>query len=304
MRPFRFAVQLGPFQDPDALRPYARRVEELGYEELYTADHIGGGAVDPFVPLLIAAEATTRLRVGPLVLNNEFHHPALLARTAASMDQMTGGRLILGMGTGYSQAEHDAIGLTLRPPPSRVGRFAESLEVLRQLLGTGTCSFSGEHHTVEIDDLGPRPVNTMPILIGGNGRRVVGLAGRYASIFQMTGLSFGPDGRPDSGGFPVEKLDIRVRWLADAAGERDGDIERSALVQLAALDDAVPSETEMVTRFRHGADVLAHTPFVLAGSFEQVVDKLERTRERLGISHYVIRDPEGFAPVVAALAGH
>lgn len=74
-KPFRFAVQGGPFRDPDALVAHARHIEQMGYDELYSSDHLGG--VDPFAPLVVAAAATLRLRVGPLVLNNEFHHPAL-----------------------------------------------------------------------------------------------------------------------------------------------------------------------------------------------------------------------------------
>ena len=89
-RPFRFGVQTGPFDDAVALRDFARMVETLGYDELFSFDHIG--AVDPFLPLMVAAEATTRLRFGPLVINNELHNPALLARTAATFDALSNGR--------------------------------------------------------------------------------------------------------------------------------------------------------------------------------------------------------------------
>ena len=89
-RPFRFALQGRNLGDREALVAAARQAESLGYEELFSFDHIG--TVDPFIPLMVAAEATTRLRVGPLVLNNELHHPALLARTAATVDRLTGGR--------------------------------------------------------------------------------------------------------------------------------------------------------------------------------------------------------------------
>ena len=107
-RPFRFAVQAMDLGDRAKVAALARQAEALGYEELYSFDHLG--AVDPFAPLLVAAEATSHLRVRPLVLNNEFHHTVLLARTAATVDRMTGGRLILGIGTGYAKREHDALG--------------------------------------------------------------------------------------------------------------------------------------------------------------------------------------------------
>ncbi|HMC51549.1 MAG TPA: TIGR03621 family F420-dependent LLM class oxidoreductase, partial [Acidimicrobiales bacterium] len=281
----------------------ARQAEALGYEELYSFDHLG--AVDPFAPLLVAAEATSHLRVGPLVLNNEFHHTVLLARTAATVDRMTGGRLILGIGTGYAKREHDAMGLELRSPGPRVERLEESLAVLRSLLGKGSIEMQGRHHQLDIDDLGVRPVQEeVPILVGGHGRRLIQVAARLANIFQFTGLTHGPDGTPQPGGFAVETITERAGWLTEAAGDRNDMIERSVLVQAThlgkGLDDAVDRAAK---RLGAGRDVVTSTPFLLFGSVDQVIDKLQVMRDSLGISHVVIRDPQGFAPVVEALAG-
>jgi probable F420-dependent oxidoreductase len=309
-RPYRFAVQGGPFADVDALVAHARHVEALGYEELFTADHVGwavgstiGTKIDPFVPLVVAARATEHLRVGPLVLNNEFHQPALLARTVATVDRMIGGRLVLGLGTGYAQDEHDAIGSPILPPGPRVTRFGESLEILRSLLDTGSADVDGDHEHVHIGELGIRPVQArVPFLIGGHGRRVVGLAGRYADVFQFTGLTHGERGEPTGDGFAVRALRERSRWLEDAAGDRHADIERSALVQFTHVGGDSPSSADLATRFDLPAEVVAETPFALVGSVDQVVDKIERLRELLGITHFVVRDPDAFAPVVAALS--
>ncbi len=299
-RPFRFSIQGGPWADPVALAEHARRLEALGYDELFTADHLG--MVDPFVPLVVAALATERLRVGPLVLNNELHHPALLARTAASVDAATGGRLVLGLGTGYQESEHDALGMPIRPPGPRVGRFDESLVVLRSLLDENQVDHDGEHLSVRIDDLGVRPSQEhVPFLIGGHGPRVVRTAARRADIYQFTGLTHGEGGRPTAGGFALADVVERAAWLAEAAGERE--IERSVLVQHTAVGDDAPSAPGLADRFQLDVDVLEHTPFVLVGSLAQVVDKLERLREAIGISHVVVRDPDGFAPVVEVLAG-
>src|SRR3954447_11942623 len=117
VKPFRFALQGSNFADRDELIDMAREAESLGYDELYSYDHIG--AVDPFVPLLIAAEATTRLRVGPLVLNNEFHHTALLAGSGASLVRLCGAGVGPEMAAGHTQAENDSIGLLLREPGAR-----------------------------------------------------------------------------------------------------------------------------------------------------------------------------------------
>ena len=299
---FRFAVQGGPFDDPTALGEYARQVEALGYEELYSSDHVG--AIDPFVPLMVAAAATERLRVGPLVLNNELHNPVLLARTAASVDRLTGGRLILGMGTGYDQSEHEAIGSPIRPPGPRVSRLAESLAVIRSLLDQGSCDFDGEHVTARLADLGVRPCQQhVPLLIGGHGRRMVRLAAEHADVFQFTGLVHGEGGKPTGSGFGMTHVSERARWLDEFAGDRGAAIERSALVQVAAIDDHATSVDEVAARVGVDVEELALSPFVLIGSVEQVVDKIETVRERVGITHYVVRDPQGFAPVVAALVG-
>jgi probable F420-dependent oxidoreductase len=302
-RPFRFALQGGPVDDPAALQAHARTAEALGYDEWYSYDHIG--AVDPFIPLVVAALATERLRVGPLVLNNEFHQPALLARTAATVDRSIGGRLVLGWGTGYMQSEHDAIGVELRAPGPRVLRLDESLAVVRSLLDTGAADHDGVHHHVHLDRLGVAPANShVPFLIGGHGRRVVGVAARHADIFQFTGLHHGEGGVPHGGGFAIEHVEQRARWLSELAGGRDGAIERSILVQATHVgDDSTATLDRFAARFEMPVELLAATPFVLVGSVEQIVDELERRRERLGVSHVVVRDAEGFAPVVAALSG-
>lgn len=310
VRPFRFAIQGGPFSDPVALRTHARNVERLGYDELFTADHIGvfgsGSAmhqVDPFLPLVVAAEATTTLRFGPLVLNNEFHVPALLARAACTFDRLSEGRLVLGIGSGYAASEHDAIGRPIRPPGARVSRLAESLAIVRSLLDTGTVDVDGEHESAHFDDVGLRPAQQhVPMLIGGHGRRMVRLAARFADVFQFTGLGHDTGtGAPNTSGFALADVIERSSWLSDAEGDRD--IERSLLVQFTSIGPDAPTGDRLASRFGLDADVVEQTPFSLSGSVEHVVDKLVRLRETLGVSHVVVRDPDGFAPIVAALRG-
>ncbi len=303
-RPFRFAVQGGPFMDRDALAEHAKRVEDLGYEELFTADHLE--TVDPFLPLVVAAEHTSMLRLGPLVLNNVFHHPALLARTAATFDALSEGRLVLGVGAGYMRSEHDATGIALPPAAARVARLAESLAALRELLDTGTCELHGEFHDLAVEAV-VRPVQeSVPLLVGGHGRCLVStVAARFADIFQFTGLTHDPaTGVPGPGGF--RRADVRLRrdWLREAAGARFDGIELSTLVQATEVGDGAPAEREAVAdRLGSDPDLVDDTPFVLVGSVGQVVEKLLDLREDLGVSHVVVRDPVGFAPVVDRLAG-
>jgi probable F420-dependent oxidoreductase len=308
-RSFRFALQARNLADRQAVMAAAVEAEGLGYEEMYSYDHLG--TVDPFIPLIVAAEATSRLRVGPLVLNNELHHPVLLARTVATADRLTGGRMVLGMGTGYAQSEHDAMDILLRPPRSRVDRLEESLRALRSCLDQGSVEASGTYHRLTVVELGVRPIQDhVPILVGGHGRRVIRVAGELADIFQFTGISHRPDGTPDPAGFRLEAIEERARWLTKAEAARaavagrDGVIERSVLVQRTVIGSGAESALDEATQ-ELGLERAAveSTPFLLFGTVEQVVDRLERLRESLGISHVVVRQAAEFAPVVAALAG-
>jgi probable F420-dependent oxidoreductase len=303
-RRFRFAVQpmsseVNILQDRDALRTVAHRAVDAGFDELYVPDHFG--SIDPFPAVMLAADAAPQLRVGTLVLNNEFHHPALLARTAATIDRLTGGRFVLGCGTGYMASEHDSTGIELRAPKERVDRFEESMRALRSLLDDGTYHHDGTHHRLAIDKLGVVPVQSrVPLLIGGHGKRVVQVAGRYADIFQYTGLSHGPGGAIAASGFALDDLRRRADWIEDAAGDRIRAIERSALVQVFEIGNgqAVTRAAELL-----GLDeaTIAETPFALVGTVEQIIDKIERLRAQLGITHYVVRDVDAFAPIIDAL---
>ena len=299
--PFRFGLQMMALGEPSEIAGAAARAQALGYAQLFSYDHIG--TVDPFVPMMVAATAAPAAEVGPLVLNNELHHPVLLARTAATVDRMTDGRLVLGLGTGYAESEHDAIGAPLLPPGPRVRRFGESLAVLRSLLDTGAATFDGEFHHIAVDDLGVRPARDhVPFLIGGHGRQVVELAARHADIFQFTGLVHGEGGAPTPGGFAIDEVRQRARWLDEGAGDRP--LERSVLVQALHLGPGADEVTAgLVERFGATPELLDATPFALIGSLEQVIDKLGRLRDALGVSNVVVRDAEQFAPVVAALAG-
>ena len=188
MKPFRFALQALPRGTRGEWQDVARKAEALGYSTLQTADHVG--VVDPFTPLVSAAAATSTLRVGPLVVNNALHHPVLLARQAATVDLLTDGRLELGLGVGWAQAEHDATGIPLPSPVERVSRFEEALGILIPLLEGRPARSSGTYE-VAVDDLGVRCVQQPrpPILIGGFRKRMLAIAAKYADIVQLTGLA-------------------------------------------------------------------------------------------------------------------
>ncbi len=146
-RPFRFSVQAVGADCRAAWVVLARKAEDLGVDLLVTADHLAG-ALGPLVALATAAEATRRLRVGTMVLNNDFHHPVVLARDVATVDLLSDGRAEVGLGAGHAEPEYESAGIAFDPHASRVDRLGESALVLRRLLDGETVTHRGEHYTL------------------------------------------------------------------------------------------------------------------------------------------------------------
>lgn len=177
-RSFRFGVSLIHPSPAEEWRAKCRRAEELGYDVILVPDHLGMPA--PFPALVAAAEATERPRLGTFVLNAGFWNPALLAREVATTDALTGGRLELGLGAGYVRAEHDTADLPWGSPGERVDHLRRTVEELDRLLG------SGEQQ--------PQPAQKprVPLLIGGNGDRVLRLSAQHADIAAFGGAYADP----------------------------------------------------------------------------------------------------------------
>ena len=157
MRPFRFGIQCRGPADGDGWRALARRVEDLGWSSLTIADHFDD-ALAPVPALMAAADATTTLRVGTMVLANDYRHPVVLAKEAATLDLLTGGRFDLGIGAGWMTTDYEAAGVVLDRPGLRIERLAEALEVLRRLWSDEPCTYAGEHYRVTALDGEPKPV--------------------------------------------------------------------------------------------------------------------------------------------------
>lgn len=169
-------------------------VERLGFESLWRSDHFisnidpGRESLETWVSLAVTAAETTRIRFGPLVCPMSFRHPALLARMAAGVDLLSGGRLTLGLGAGWNQAEHHAFGLFFPPPKERLDRLEEGIEIIRRLLGEGPSFFAGKHFQLAGADPRPKPAGHLPLLIGGGGEdRTLRLVARYADEWDLPG---------------------------------------------------------------------------------------------------------------------
>ncbi len=233
MRPFRFGVNVGPSRSRAEWVDKARRLEALGYAVLTVPDHLTN-LLAPFPALVSAAEATTTLRVGTNVLNNDFRHPVLVAREAATVDLLTDGRFILGLGAGHMRSEYDEAGLEFDTGGTRVDRLAEAVTVIKGLLAGERVSFAGRHYRVTGHAIHPRPVQRPypPIAIAGNGPRLLALAATEADIVGLSGVTFRRGGTaPDVSGWKTPAVDERIKLIREAAGDRYATLELNVLIQ-------------------------------------------------------------------------
>jgi len=259
--------------------------------------------------LAMAAAATGRLRVGTMVLNNDFRHPVVLAREAATLDLLSDGRLELGLGAGHMKSEYDEAGIVFERGRVRVERLAEAVTIVKRLFTGEPVTYAGQHYQVTGHTIHPRPVQRPrpPILIGGNGPRLLTLAAAEADIVGLTGITFAHGGvAPDFSGFRAADVDARVGLVREVAGARFAEIELSALLQRVMIGDRRALAVELVQRWSALSveDVLA-SPFVLLGSVDEMVEQLQAQRARWDISYYVVQEPyaAALAPVVARLTG-
>jgi probable F420-dependent oxidoreductase len=293
-RPFRFGVSLTVPGPAEQWRAKCRRAEELGYDVILVPDHLG--MVAPFPALVAAAAATERVRLGTFVLNAAFWNPTLLAREVATTDALTGGRLEVGLGTGYVEAEHTSAGLPFGSPGERVDRLRRTVGELRRLLD------SPEHR--------PRPVQEprVPLMIGGNGDRVLRLAAEHADIAAFTGARSVP-GSTTGQLAPISpgELDERVGRYRELAAGRAEPAELNLLIQMVAVTDDREAVARPLAEQLPGATVaqILELPLLLAGPVDRIVDQVLAQRERYGFSYLTVLEPcmEAFAPVLARLRG-
>ncbi|OLE44317.1 MAG: hypothetical protein AUG14_05210 [Candidatus Rokubacteria bacterium 13_1_20CM_2_68_19] len=309
MKPFRFGVSVRSAGSRVELVDKARQLEDLGYSVLAVPDHLTD-LLAPMPALVGAAAATKRLRVATMVLNNDFRHPIFVAREAATVDLLTGGRLELGLGAGHMKSEYDQAGLTFDPGAIRVERLGEAVVIVKRLLEGESVSFAGRHYRVTDHTIHPLPVQRPrpPIFIGGSAPRLLALAAKEADIVGLTGIAFRRSGAVrDVSDWKAAVVDERVRLVREVAGDRFDCIELNALVQrVVVTDDRRKAAEELARRWEqlNPAEIL-ESPYVLIGTVDQVVEALRARRERWSISYYVIFEPyiDAFAPVVARLAG-
>jgi probable F420-dependent oxidoreductase len=306
-RPFRFGVSVWGAGSASEWRDKAQWAEAAGFDVLLVPDHLVEGMLPPLIPLLAAADATEHLRVGTLVINNDFHHPVVLAREAATVDLLTNGRLELGLGAGHMKFEYDQAGLTFDPPGVRVARMAESAQIIKGLLAGDEVTFEGRYYHVTGHRGFPRPrQDKVPMLIGGNGRRVLATAAELADIVGFTGFSqVEGEQAVNPTHFSNRGLAEQVAWVKASAGERFDDLELSVLVQGVTLTDdraAMAAQLQQQVPTLSIDDILS-SPYSLIGTAEQIAAELAERKERLGISYITVfeKDLTAMTEVMAVL---
>ena len=314
MARLRFGVVSESVRDGRAWLDFARRVEDSGIDVLLLRDHFSAGAfgqqLAPFSGLAAAAAATTRLRLGTMVLSNDFRHPAIVAHEAASLHLVSGGRFELGIGAGWYQPEYDAAGIAFDAAGRRIARLDESLGIIKGLLAGTSVRHAGDFYRIDGLDLDvlpmPRP-NSPRLLVGAGGPRMLRLAARHADI---VGLLPAPIRDSTDSDDPRDRLpaafDAKIRVLRESAGGRFGNLEINAFGTFIITDERRAETGNLIVRRGWtGIDVetVWQMPTIFIGSPQQIRSDLRARQERFGLSYLVVgeNDLPAIAEIVSDL---
>ena len=308
IRPFRFGVQASKAPDRASWVDVARRCEDRGYSVLTMPDHFDD-QLAPVPALMTAADATSTLRVGALVWDNDYKHPLVLAKELATMDLLSEGRLEIGIGAGWMMTDYEQAGMPYDRPGVRIDRFVEGLAIIKGLMSPDVFSYTGQHYTITEHNGTPKSVQRPhpPILIGGGGKRVLTIAAREADIIGVNAsMHAGVVGPEAIATMTAEAVDEKVAIICDAAGSRLDAIEMNVRAFMVNVtDDRAGTMSFLSTMLGVDEQMIDTTPFALIGSPAKIVEDLLARRERWGFSYVIVGadDIDAFAPVVAELAG-
>jgi probable F420-dependent oxidoreductase len=298
-RAFRFGVQntgssLAEWQE------FARKAEDMGFSTIVVQDHFGP-QLAPLPALLAAAAVTQTIRLGTLVLDNDFRHPAAMAKEAASVDVLSGGRLELGLGAGWMMPDYQKTGISFEPPAQRLSRFKETVAITKAFFTQDSVTFNGRHYQISGLDASPKVTQTPhpPLLVGGRQKGMLSFAAREADIVSISMLD-----RRTPDGPPPPSFAEKVGWVREAAGERFKDIELHANASnFEVTDNAQASLERIASRAQVPVEDLSKSPANLIGSVESIVEQVQAWREECGLTYFVVqsRIMESVAPVLARL---
>ena len=307
-RPFRFGVQTKSVGSRTEWVELIRKIDDLGYSSVTIPDHFDD-QLAPAVALMAAADASERLRIGALVWCNDYRHPVVFAKEAATLDLLSDGRLELGIGAGWMVSDYEEAGMTYDRPGLRIERMVEAVEVLKGLFGPDAFSYEGEHYQIANLNATPKPVQKPhpPFLIGGGGPRFLRLAGKHADIVGINpNLSAGAITPEVGSDATAERYEEKISWVKEGAGDRFGDIELQVRTFFVTVtDDRMATAEALSAGVGLTVEQGLNSPLALVGTPAQIVEDLKVRRERFGFNYIVVGQDqfEDFAPVVAELAG-
>lgn len=309
-RPFRFGMTTASAGSRREWAEKARRFEALGYSTMTVPDHFPDRLAT--VPALMsAADATETLRVGSWVFCNDFRHPALVYKEAATIDLLSDGRFELGVGAGWLKTEYEMTGIPFDQPGVRVARMEEAVRIIKGLAAEGPLEFAGEYYRIAGLEGAPKPVQQPypPLYIGGGGRRLLSFAAREADIVGF-GAKALPEGGLDVTDLKLEAVRRKLEWAREAAVDAGRNPELNILVFVLEITDDRQGAAQRHADELPGltAEDLLESPHILIGTVEQLAEDLRRRRDEYGFSYIVLNTTveahlEHFAPVVALLAG-
>jgi len=231
----RFGISLRTSADADVAAD-AREAERLGFELVTAMDHLHGShpSLETWTALTWAAAATERIRVAPNVLGLPYRHPAVTAKMAETLQRLSGGRFILGLGAGGSNTEFEAFGLPALEPKEKIDAFQEGLEIIRGLWSGEPQTLEGEHYQLRGGQIAPPPGTPVPVWLGTYGPRALEITGRVADGWLPSYRFAMPDRYPE--------LRDRVRRAAESAGRDPEEIEYAYNVGVRVDEHAKPRE--------------------------------------------------------------
>ena len=311
MARLRFGVVSESVREGRAWLDFARQAEDGGIDVLLLRDHFSAGAfgqqLAPFSGLAAAAAVTTRLRLGTIVLSNDFRHPAIVAHEAASLHLISGGRFELGLGAGWYQPEYAAAGIAFEAAGQRIARLDESLTIIKGLLAGTPVHHAGVFYRIDGLDLDvlPTPRSDVPrLLVGAGGPRMLRLAARHADIVGVLPAPIRDSTDRDD---PRDRLpaafDAKIGVVRQAAGNRFANLEINAFgTFIITSKRRAQTEDLIIQRGWTGLDAEAvwQMPTIFIGSPEQIRSDLQERRQRFGLSYLVVG--EGGLPVLAEIA--
>lgn len=306
VHPFRFAVHASHSETGEAWAATARRAEELGYQALLVPDHLGR-QLSPIAALSFAAAVTGHLRIGAYVFANDFRHPLMLAREAATLDLLANGRFELGLGAGWRTDDYRQLGYAYPRPGRRIDRLEEAIVLVKRLLSGERVTHAGPNYRLDRAFVAPRPVQRPhpPIIMGGGGPRMLRLAAREADIVGLI-PQFSPRGRPILTDVTEAAAERKVAIVRRAAGDRFDRLVLDLFIADAGMvGRGQPLPRSLVAVGKGVVTAVIGSPYVLYGTLRQLRERLEERRAKTGISAYSIPQVamEAMAPLVEALAG-